>query len=465
MWHVVLISLLAGAPKAPQEGQVVSVVPSLTGASSLLPFFEKAGTRSVLARPQAWKSDAHPMLDVDVTDAEAVTRVGIDPTGPLTRAQIGDAVMSCVRLINVDAYRKGCDASLARRGDVFEKVEGGVSIYATRDPIGRVLSAYTVHGKDSCAVDGHGRSVESLFPTLAKSTLKSLSGTAWTLSQKTPGAVQVLVTPGPGRAGALGLNAKEFELTVDGRSKGAPFSQFAGAGPSPVGALRLPGLAVVRARVSKAQLPALVSEVVRAMPGGGNALQPVAQEIAAALSGNTALFLSHVKVSQGLRTKEARFFALKGVLLAEVSDAAALETALSKLDKSALQFPQGALTVSVEGGLLVVSNDADARAKALAAVANAAGKQTHGFEFDVDPKAVAAALQKVPLLEAVQAQEIAALVAISSELGPLLSASERVTGWLDSSGDAQHVGRLTWKLDPAKFAPDAGVSDGGVSQP
>ena len=112
--------------------------------------------------------------------------------------------------------------------------------------------------------------------------------------------------------------------------------------------------------------------------------------------------------------------------------------------------------------MLVVSNDPEVRARALTALKTAAGKQVHGVEFEVDPKLVAKGLQQVPLLEAVQTPELAGLVAAGTELGPLLLASERVSGYLDSASGAVHTSRLVWQLEAAKFAPDAGVPDGGV---
>ena len=106
--------------------------------------------------------------------------------------------------------------------------------------------------------------------------------------------------------------------------------------------------------------------------------------------------------------------------------------------------------------------DPDVRARAITALASASGKQTHGIEFVVDPKLVAKGLQQVPLLEAVQAPELAGLVAAGTELGPLLLASDRVSGYLDSAAGGVHTGRLVWQLDASKFAPDAGVADAGL---
>lgn len=454
IFPLLVISVLA-APRAPAEAEVVAYLPKLEQVSQLMPFLSAAGSKSALLRPEAWRSDMHPLLDLDVASRESFLAAGLDPAGSLTSSRIGDFSFSCVSLSNVETFRKAADPKLARLGQVFEKLEGGVAIYGSRDPVGRVLAAYSVAGKESCAVIGHGLSVEKQLPALAKATSKPAAGPGFTLAGKAPGALQ-LIDPQGTPHGAVSLSAKELTLTADGRAKGAGFMALAGAGASPFGVFSAAGLSVVRARAAKAQLPDLIELVLRHLPGSA-ALGPVAREVTPALTGNTALLVSHARVTTGLRTREARFFALRFALLAEVSDAEAVTAALAKLDPKALAFREGTLSLALEGTTLVLSNDAEVKAKALAALPKAAGKQAHGLEFEVEPKLVARALQQVPLLEAVQAPELAGLVAVSSELGPLLLASERVQGFLDSTGANQHAGRVTWRLDAAKFTPDAGV--------
>lgn len=451
---LVLISLLA-APHAPTEAELVTWVPRLDAVSALLPFFDAAGSRAVLLRPESWKDDVHPLISVDVTRAEALELVGIDPAGSLTRSRLFDgATVTCVKVKDVDAYRKACDARLARMGEVFEKVEGGVSLYGSRDALGRTLVAYALQGKDSCAISGHGRSVEPQLASLARTVTRAPTGPGWGVAAKVPGPLQ-FIGPTGSTTGGVGLSTKDLSLSVDSKLKGAPFAQFQGAGPSPLGAFSAPGMAVVRGRVAKAQVPALVDQVVRQLPGAA-VLGPLAKGVAPYVTGNTALLVGHVKVTTGLRTKEARLFALKSALLVEVSDAAAVSELLRSLDPKALVFREGTLTITLEGSTLVLANDAEVRGRAVAALARASGKQAHGVEFEIDPRLVAKGLQQVPLLEAVQAPELAGLVAAGTELGPLLLASERVSGWLDSSAGAQHTGKLVWQLDPAKFTPDAG---------
>lgn len=453
-----LITLLA-APKVPPGAEFVSYVPKLDGAEQLLPFFEAAGTRSTLLRPDTWAADAHPLINVNLLDREALARSGIDGTAALSRSQIGDAVLSCVTVKDVETYRRACDAKLARMGEVFQKTEGGVTVHGSRDPLGRVLVAYALLGRESCAIAGHGRSIDAQLPALMKMLTKPSTGPGLTMAAKVPGALQFIVPTG-NTHGVVALTGKGLTLQADAKLKGTHMATFAGAGDSPLGKFSTPGMAVIRARVAKSEMPNIVERVVRTFPGG-TALLPVARAIAPQLTGNTAALASHVRVTTGLRTKEARFFALRAAFIAEVLDAAAVQSELDKLDPKTLVTREGTLLVSMHGNFLVVANDVEVKTRAIAALANAAGKQAHGVEYVVDPRLVARGLQQVPLLEAVQSAELAGLVAAGSELGPLLLASERISGWVDSTGASQHTARLTWELEAAAFKPRDSRVDAG----
>ena len=440
---VLLLSLLS-APRAPAGADLVGYVPRLDAASEVMPFFRAAGARSVLMRPSSWTEDAHPLIAVDVTDVSALATVGIDATGSLTSSKLMGSSVSCVRVSNVDAYRKACDARLARLGEVFEKVEGGVPVYATRDPLGRVQAAYVLKGKDSCAIAGHGMSIEKQLPALVKTVSGPASAPAQALAGKTGGVVQLMAEQ-HGTSGALGLTAKDLTLTVDARGKNDSLAELLGGGVSPFATFAPAGMLVVRGRVAKGQLPALIQQTLSYFPSGSN-FTGLSKSVAPLLDGNVALLVSHVKVTSGLRTRDARFFAVHFALLAEVSDADALSAALGG-DKTAKQR-EGTLEVSQQGRLLVVSNDAEVKAKALAAAANSAGKQVHGIEWVVDGPAVTKGLQQVPLMEAVQSPELAGVVAVSTELGPLLGATTKLSGWLDSAGAKAHVAQATWTVSP-----------------
>lgn len=451
---LVALSLL-GAPRAPAGADAVTWIPKVEQVATAAPFFAAAGTRSVLLRPESWRGEAHALLAVDLFDRESVLLAGLDPAGELTRATFGDAVVTCVSVGDVAKYRAACDAKLARLGTTATVTVKGVSVVTTRDALNRVLAAYAVQGKQSCAMTGHGRSVEPQLVLLAEALTKPAKGAALGLAAALPGVGVVLRDEGS-RQGAVALSTQGLTARLDARGKGLGLAQLQGAGASPFGAFSAPGLAVLRGRFAAAQLSALVEEVLRNLPGGA-ALRPLAKELVPAMTGNVALLASHVRVSSGLRTREARFFALKHAVLVELADPALATAALERFDRGALGFREGTLSLSVHGNVLVLANDADVQARALAALPTAVGKQAHGLELSVEPKALAKALQQVPLLEAVQAPELAGFVAASTELGPLLLASDKVTAWLDSAPGGKHAAQLTWVLDAAKFTPDAGV--------
>jgi hypothetical protein len=291
-----------------------------------------------------------------------------------------------------------------------------------------------------------------------KTLAKPLVAPGVAMALSLPGAVSFLVPQGA-QPGALTLSAKELTLTADAKAKGLPLIATAGAGASPYGALAADGLLVVRARLMKSAMPQAVTQLLARLPLGG-ALAGPAKALGPLLTGNAALVVSHVKVTAGLRTQLARLFAVRFALLAEVSDATQAQALVDGLDPKALASREGQLDVALEHETVLVSNDAEVKERVLRALEGAKGKQAHGIEFVARPAQVARGLAQVPLVEALQAPELAGLVAVSAELGPLLLASEHLAGWVEV-GPMQRA-QLTWALSPAKFV-DVGA-DGGVQQ-
>jgi hypothetical protein len=306
-------------------------------------------------------------------------------------------------------------------------------------------------GRESCAMVGNGLSVEKQLGALVKALREPLKTP---LLKETPGPIAVVVNRG-GQRITTGVNTKGLVLTVDLRATGLALATLQGAGPSPLGAFAAEGVLTARARFAKNAMPGLLEQLVHRVPAGGE-LAKAAAVVAPHLTGNSALLVSHVKVTSGLRTPAARFFAVRFAVLAETTDADAVKAALAALDPKALSMREGTVSVTIEGNVVVLSNDDEVKRKALAALASATGAQAHGLEVHVTPPLLARALAQVPLLEVVQTPELAQFLAASAELGPLLLASERADGWLDVAG-ATHRGQLVWSLDPAKFATDAGT--------
>ena len=113
----------------------------------------------------------------------------------------------------------------------------------------------------------------------------------------------------------------------------------------------------------------------------------------------------------------------------------------------------GQVEVGRVGRHIVLGNDPEAIRAALDAVPSRPGKLAHGLEVFVEPRKLSRALSQVSLLDVMEARELAGIFAAATELGLLLSASERISGWVDSQGADAHRYSLRWTLGPPKAIP------------
>lgn len=453
--ELVTALVMGGAPKGLADAELVTWAPKLSEVGTLLPFFTRAGEGSVMLAPASWRESAHPLVPFDVTRPESATAVGIDVTQGLALSTRGPVSVACHGVSDLKVFEAACRARLDRYGPVTKEERGGVTTLLSRDALNRVQGAVVWKGKEACAVHAAGQTVEKQLPDVVKALSGKPLGGPWVKAAgELPAAQYFLVPEGARLQGwaAAALNAKGEALTVDVKAKGLPVASFDGAGPSPFGALSVPGVLVLRLRVSKRQVPALVDQVLAQLPGAAT-LKAAGQQLAPTLTGNVALVFSRVKVTSGLRTPTARFFAARFTLVAETADAAGASAAIARLDGKALTFREGTLEAGARDGVVWLSNEPESRDAVLGALGKASGAQKHGAEFDVDPQALSRALAAVPLLEVVQSPELVA----ATELGPLLGLTQRVRGWIDGS-TAGLRGQLTWALSPKPAsASDAGV--------
>ncbi len=444
-----LVVFAAAPVKAPPGASAVLFIPRFDALPKVTPFFEAAGSRSVALAPSSWREEPFPLLAVDVTHAESLTAAGIDPAGSLSASHLDDRTFACVSLVDPKVYGARVTEKLARLGTPYPVTVDGLTVTATRDSIERVLAAVVTRGKESCTLTGNGLTVDKHLGALVKALTEPFKAP---MLKDLPGVVQLL-SP----AGAVGLTTKDLTLTADARlPKSDGVAALQGPGPSPLGAFTADGMLVVRARLAKSAMPGVLEQVLQRLPAM-EGLRAASTKAGALLTGNAALLVSHVRVSSGLRTATARFFAMRFALLAETTDGDAVKGLLATIDPRSLQLREGTLDVAVVGNVVVLSNDAEAKKKAVAALETASGKQAHAVEFTVTPPLLAKGLAQVPLLEAVQTPELAPLLAISTEVGPLFLASERATGWLGDAAGGGHTAQLTWPLDRAKFAGDGGT--------
>jgi hypothetical protein len=170
------------------------------------------------------------------------------------------------------------------------------------------------------------------------------------------------------------------------------------------------------------------------------------------------LRVESAKIGATQRSSLARYFAVKNAFVAMVSDPGAVERALAALSgwKNAhrtrsgfvLTVPGGEIELGLHGKHLYVANDPGALKGALEMLSTPPTSLKHGAEFALDPHRVAKTLSQLSLLDALGSRELAPLVAIGAELGPLLAASDAIRGWADSAGKGEHRFALTWVLKP-----------------
>lgn len=457
---VLTVALAGAAPKGLSDAELITWAPRASEVSTLLPFFTRAGQGSVMVAPSSWRESAHPLLEFDVTRPESISAQGVAVNEGLSLSVRGPITVGCHGLSDVKAFEAACKTRLERYGTFFKTEANGVITLGSRDGLNRVQAAALIKGKESCSVSASGQTVEKLLPDVTKALGKPLAGAWVKAAGELPAAQYFLLPERPQDPTArlkgwatLALAAKGDVLTLDAKTKGLPLSQLQGAGASAFAALSVPGVATVKARLSKEQLPGLMEQLFPSFPGG-RTLTPAAKELAPLLTGNVAFVFTRVRVTSGLRSAPARFFAMRFIVLAETTDPKAAQALVDSVDQKALQFREGKLEAGVSGNAVWITNDSDARDTVLAALPAAAGAQRHGAEFDVDPTALAKALSSIPLLEIVQSPELSGVLVAATEVGPLLMMTDRVRGWLDSTSATTQRAQLTWALKPER--PDAG---------
>ena len=472
MFALVAAVVLAAGPRAHPASHLSIYVPRLDKMSELAAFMRAAGQRSALLHPDSWRGEFHPLLYVDPTDGAALAAAGLDPAGSATVSYVGDARVSCVTLKDAKRFEERVAARLAAAGAPWKSSADGVPLVGAASA-GRVLVGYALKGKEACAVQGQGSNVQVLLADLAKVVARPSSGPEWKRAAALPGAAFVV-----SRFGATGLRGTASSLTAEGRTARLPLPSLDAAGPSPYAAVTPSGLAFARARVSAEGRTAMGRTLLAQLLDLCTACDPgdmtqVADAILPRLTGDVLLRVDKAKVGETLRSQASRYFALRHAWVVEVTGAAEVAAGLEKLgawkaarktgDGYALSTRGGEVLIGLRGTHLYVGNDPAAVAAALAGIDGKAGRLSHGAEFFVDPGLVARGLAQIPLLDVMGSSDLAALFAVSTELGPLLAASERISGWVDPAPEGAHHFQTTWVLKPpAPPKAKAAAQDAGA---
>ncbi|MBU8899094.1 hypothetical protein KRR26_26120 [Corallococcus sp. M34] len=446
----------APAPRIAASANTVVHVPQFDRVQGLTAFLERAGTYSSLLRPAAWRPELHPFLELDPAHPETLAALGIDAAGPATVSMRGDGRVSCTHLKDAKTFQAKAAEALAPNGAVKPVAAKGVTTVSLPRPQGGSVG-YALKGDEACAFGGSDERGALLKEAVR---LVGRAPTPDARMGKVPG-VLYLQTP----EGVLGLDGTANSLQVEGTASTLPLPPFQALAASPYGAVKPEGLLVARAQIAPAGVAQALGSVRTAVqsvcpecPADG--VKAVAAAVARQLTGAVLLDVDAVQVRGSLRSATGRFFAGRQALAAEVKDAAAAKAALEPVgqfpgakplaDGWALAVKGGTLVLRLKGNQLVMGNDEAVTQALLGVLPAAPTAQQHAVEFAVDPKRLARGLSQVSLLDVMGDDSLAAMFAASSELGPLLARSERLTGWLDSAAGGGHRFAMTWALPPAQ---------------
>jgi hypothetical protein len=468
MLSLVLAASLAAAPApraATASGTIVHI-PRLDALQGVTAFLDRAGQNAALLRPIVWYAELHPWLSLDPSQPDSLTRLGIDPAGPMTVSLRANGRISCTRLKDPKLFQEKAAAVLVSgsgKTEVKPTTSGGVTtVSIPRESGGN--AGYALKGQEACAfaTTGGGFVDDGQGPVMVKETSR-LVGKAPKPDARLgqlPGAVYVLL---PGRGMVVGMEGSATELRLEGTATQLPLPPFQTTGTSPYGTMKPEGMLFSRARVAPAGVSQAVGSVRALIQQACPACPPaevssVARAVSERLTGNVLVVVDSVRSRPNLRTPEGRFFAPRQAVAAEVTDAAAMKAALAPVakfpgakalkDGYALDVKGGTLFVRLKGKQLVVGNDEAVAQSLLGAVPQGGAKLPHAVDFTVDPKRLASGLNQVSLMDVVSNERLAGIFAMGLELGPLLANSTSITGWLDSTGGAHRFSTL-WTLPAA----------------
>ncbi|HEX5749604.1 MAG TPA: hypothetical protein VFZ09_25465 [Archangium sp.] len=456
----------APAPRAASASGTIVHIPRLDALQGVTTFLDRAGQSAALLRPIVWYAELHPWLSLDPSQPETLAGLGIDPAGPVTVSLRGNGRISCTRLKDPKLFQQkaaGVLVSGSGKTEVKPATSGGVTtVSIPRESGGH--AGYALKGQEACAfaTTGGGFVDDGQGPVMVKEVSR-LVGKAPKPDARLgqlPGSVYVML---PGRGMVVGMDGSATELRLEGTATQLPLPPFQTTGTSPYGTMKPEGMFFSRSRVAPegvsqavGSVRALVQQACPACPPAE--VSSVARAVSERLTGNVLVVVDSVRSRPNLRTPEGRFFAPRQAVAAEVTEAAAMKAALAPVakfpgakaleDGYALDVKGGTLFVRLKGKQLVMGNDEAVVQSLLGAVPQTGAKLPHAVDFTVDPKRLASGLNQVSLMDVVSDQQLAGLFTVGLELGPLLARSERISGWLDSTGGAHRFSTL-WTLPGA----------------
>ncbi|HEY8206832.1 MAG TPA: hypothetical protein VIG99_05075 [Myxococcaceae bacterium] len=473
-----LLALAVTAGPAPMPSvdgaEATILVARMDRMGRMVSFLERAGRYSTLLRPTAWVSELHPLVSFDPTRPDSIAAAGIDPAAGMAISLFPEGRVSCITILDPSRYEPPAQARLAQLGAVGRAKDAGASVVVAAVK-GRAVAGYVMRGKISCSTEGP-RS-EDLLRKTARALARPAKKAPWTSAAAAEDSAWFVSD-----TSTLQVTGKLDTLEVRGSSASTgAVPTLKPAGPSPYGAVPPSGLLMVRAKVAPDGVRTALGRMGAQLLAACEVCNPdvvgsLISSLRGELTGEVMLRVDRMRTPPGsLRSRPARYFAVKHASLAEVAHPEVVSTALEALIKlGAVRTAQdayalkagtdaeaGTIYAGLAGKQLYLANDEQALKAALTAVTSAApAPLPHGADVFVDPGLVSRALKQVSLLDLMSSRDLAPLVAAGTELGPLLSHSELLTAWIDADGTSQRYA-FTWKL----FTPAASEETPAGSNP
>ena len=451
---LLLTAVLAAAPgRELPDAELVVRAPSVQRAQGLAAFLDRAGRHAPTLG--TWQQLVYPLLADAALSPERLAALGGAGDASLTGSVRGPQAMACLTLADPATFEAQLGRRLERFGTptpvALKGLDGGRQV---EDGEGRVQGFARRKGLACTWTAPAARATQA-----AREALQALQGRP-AKSSTAPGLDLVFAG---GRARADG---SAQDLRVEGTAASPRALPLLPPGASPYANVAVRGTSQVALRLEPraggAALTGALRRLAQLCAGCDRAvLQQATQRLAGQLTGAALLRVGTFRpTNEGLRSTLGRYRALPFALLAQHQPGTGVSTALASLrrlpgvtaSEDGVILPlggQASLHLGARDGHLYAASSAELARELLAdaAAPKAAGRLAHGAVVTADAPALARALDRVPLLEVLAVPELAALMALSHELGPLLGRTERLTLGLDRTGSARTVAfDARWEL-------------------
>ena len=431
---LVTVSLSAAPPAAQalEKPEWALEVPRIDRVPDLLTFFTRAGEEAALLLPTTWLPELHPLFPLDFEDPAQLQSAGVAKSSALVVSEAKLKRMTCLQVESLPKYAERADAQLTLQGEVSRQKIGAIqTVSAKRE--GKVVAAYAVKGKTVCSILS-GRGHEATV----KDAVAAVGRPAPAASKQGPARLWL-----PTGSGYLKGDAKSLHAQGEQHTRAIP--KLATSTPGALDEHVPSGLLFVRGRVDPEDLmtffePNLI-QLCSACPP--HAVKKLLAVLAQEMSGEFIWRIDGLNPNPDFSTQASRIRSIRyavGFGLANSEGAPgrfaeALTQSGASGQATEWEVPLDGRGVSIrfEGSTVWLFTDKKALERLRKSPASS-GQLDGATYARLDAKEAGKALSRISILDLLRRPELASLVAVSAEVGPLLEASRSLEWHLEPDG-------------------------------